>query len=70
MSSKFDIIQLLGGDLPLEVPNHGAVPLLVGGDVGVEGAGRGCPRVRALGHRHGAGGLDIRVGVGRASLLP
>ena len=69
MSPKFDVIQLLGGDLPLQVPDHGAVPLPVGGDVSVEGAGRVGPRVRALGHRHGAGGLDVRVGVGRARLL-
>ena len=69
MSSKFDVIQLLGGDLPLQVSDHGAVPLPVRGDVGVEGAGRGGPGVRTLGHRHGAGGLDVGVSVGRARLL-
>ena len=69
MSPEFDVIQLLGGDLPLQVPDHGAVSLLVWGDVRVKGACRGGPRVRALGHRHGAGRLDIRVGKSGALLV-
>ena len=39
VSAQLHVVQLLGGDLPLEVPDDGLVPVLVVRHVGVHWAG-------------------------------
>ena len=62
VSPQLQMVQLLSAHLPLQVLDHGLVPALVGRHVGVDRAGVPVV-VLPAGHSHGAGALDVGVGV-------
>ena len=62
MSAQLHVVQLLGADLSLQVSDDGILSALVRRRVGVDRAD-GPVVLPAGGDRHGAGALDVGVGV-------